>query len=57
MVIEVLNIARTMELHGIHQVDEHIRTLGDTFLAKIAATPSSTGLTPKGFAVGTGGGA
>src|SRR5512145_1520801 len=34
-------------------VDEHIRTLGDTFLAKIAGTPSSTGLTPKGFAVGT----
>ncbi len=38
-------------------VDEHIRTLGDTFLAKIAGTPSSTGLTPKGFAIGTGGGA
>ncbi len=36
-------------------VDEHIQTLGDTFLAKIAGTPSSTGLTPKGFAVGTGG--
>jgi bacterioferritin len=36
-------------------VDEHIRTLGDTFLAKIAGSPSSTGLTPKGFAVGTGG--
>ena len=38
-------------------VDEHIRKLGDTFLAKIAGTPSSTGLTPKGFVVGTGGGA
>jgi bacterioferritin len=37
-------------------VDEHIRKLGDTFLAKIAGTPSSTGLTPKGFAVGTDGG-
>jgi bacterioferritin len=36
-------------------VDEHIQTLGDTFLAKIAGTPSSTGLTPKGFVVGTGG--
>ena len=38
-------------------VDEHIRTLGATFLAKIAGTPSSTGLTSKGFAVGTGDGA
>jgi bacterioferritin len=38
-------------------VDEHIKTLGDTFLAKIAGTPSSTGLTPKGFAVGTTSGA
>jgi bacterioferritin len=38
-------------------VDEHITDLGDTYLAKIAGTPSATGLTPKGFAVGTGGGA
>jgi bacterioferritin len=38
-------------------VDEHIKTLGDTFLAKIAGTPASTGLTPKGFAIGTGGAA
>jgi bacterioferritin len=36
-------------------VDEHIQDLGGTYLAKIAGTPSSTGLTPKGFAVGTGG--
>jgi bacterioferritin len=36
-------------------VDEHITDLGDTYLAKIAGTPSATGLTPKGFAVGTGG--
>ena len=34
-------------------VDEHIKTLGDTYLAKIAGTPASTGLTPKGFAIGT----
>lgn len=33
-------------------IDTHIKKLGDTFLAKIAGTPSSTGLTPKGFAVG-----
>ena len=36
-------------------VDEHIADLGDAYLAKIAGTPSATGLTPKGFAVGTGG--
>jgi bacterioferritin len=36
-------------------VDDHIKKLGDTYLAKIAGTSSSTGLTPKGFAVGGGG--
>lgn len=33
-------------------VNEHIQKLGDIYLAQIAGTPSSTGLTPKGFAVG-----
>jgi bacterioferritin len=32
-------------------VGEHINDLGATYLAKIAGTSSSTGLTPKGFAV------
>jgi bacterioferritin len=32
-------------------VDNHINKLGDTYLAKIAGTPSSTGLGPSGFAV------
>jgi bacterioferritin len=32
-------------------VDGHIKKLGDTYLAKIAGTPSSTGLGPSGFAV------
>ncbi|MFO7685526.1 MAG: ferritin-like domain-containing protein [Desulfobacterales bacterium] len=32
-------------------VHSHIEKLGDTYLAKIAGTPSSTGLTPSGFAV------
>jgi bacterioferritin len=35
-------------------VNEHIKKLGDTYLAKIAGTSSSTGLTPKGFAVNEG---
>jgi bacterioferritin len=30
-------------------VGEHIKSLGDTYLAKIAGTPSSTGLGPSGF--------
>jgi len=32
-------------------VQRHIEKLGDTYLAKIAGTPSATGLTPSGFAV------
>jgi bacterioferritin len=33
-------------------VNGHIEKLGDTYLAKIAGTPSSTGLGQSGFAVG-----
>jgi bacterioferritin len=33
-------------------VESHIEKLGDTYLAKIAGTPSATGLGPSGFAVG-----
>jgi bacterioferritin len=36
-------------------VDAHIKKLGATYLAKIAGTSSSTGLTPKGYAVNEGG--
>jgi bacterioferritin len=32
-------------------VDSHIKKLGDAYLAKIAGTPSSTGLQPSGFVV------
>ena len=32
-------------------VESHIENLGDTYLAKIAGTPSATGLGPSGFAV------
>jgi len=35
-------------------VSDHIEKLGATYLAKIAGTPSSTGLTPKGFAISGG---
>jgi bacterioferritin len=36
-------------------VDAHIKKLGDTYLAKIAGTPSATGLGPSGFVVSGGG--
>ena len=32
-------------------VADHIDTLGDAYLSRIAGTPSSTGLAPQGFAV------
>jgi bacterioferritin len=35
--------------------NNHIETLGDAYLSRIARTPSSTGLTPQGFAVAKGG--
>jgi bacterioferritin len=33
-------------------VSDHINNLGDSYLAQKAGTPSSTGLTPKGFVIG-----
>ena len=41
-------LAANMKLIAI---SDHIETLGDTFLSKIAGTPSSTGGTTKGFAI------
>ena len=38
-------------------VANHIKNLGDTYLSKIAGTPSSTGGTTKGFAISPAGGA
>jgi bacterioferritin len=38
-------------------INSHIENLGATFLAKIAGTPSATGLTPSGFTVSQGQGA
>jgi bacterioferritin len=32
-------------------VDEHIKRMGDTYLARIAGTPSSSGLAPQGFVI------
>lgn len=44
-----------MHFNYFDSVDNHIKKLGDTYLAKIAGTPSSTGLGPSGFAVSGGG--
>lgn len=38
-------------------IRSHIEKLGAAFLARIAGTPSETGLTPSGFTVSQGGGA
>jgi bacterioferritin len=40
-----------MHYNYFDNVDHHIKKLGDTYLAKIAGTSSSTGLGPSGFAV------
>jgi len=47
---------QTIDEEQIHynyfaNVDEHIRTLGGTYLAKIAGTSSATGLGPSGFVI------
>lgn len=41
------------QIHYNHfdNVADHIKTLGDTYLARIAGTPSTTGGTTKGFAL------
>jgi bacterioferritin len=41
-------------LNYFDNVDEHIKTLGDTYLSKIAGTPSSTGGFSKGFLLSQG---
>jgi bacterioferritin len=41
-----------IHLNYFDNVHSHIDKLGDTYLAKIAGTPSSTGLGTSGFAVG-----
>lgn len=45
------------QVHFNHfdNVQNHIDSLGDNYLSKIAGTPSATGLQPQGFAVAKGG--
>jgi len=44
-----------LHMNYFGNVDDHIQTLGDTYLSKIAGTPASTGGTTKGFALPGGG--
>jgi bacterioferritin len=48
------NIIDEEQIHYnyFNDVSNHIETLGDTYLAQIAGTPSSTGPSNKGFAIG-----
>ena len=43
--------AKQIHYNDFDNVNSHIKKLGDTYLAKIAGTSSSTGLGPSGFAV------
>ena len=53
-VFETIIDEEQIHFNYFDNVSGHIDSLGDTYLAQIAGTPSATGLTPKGFAVGTG---
>jgi bacterioferritin len=44
-----------VHLNYFDSVSAHIEKLGSAYLAKVAGTPSSTGLQPQGFAVNKGG--
>ncbi len=44
-----------LHLSYFENEDSHIETLGDSYLSRIAGTPSATGLTPQGFAIAKGG--
>lgn len=53
---EQIIVEEQIHLDYFDDTDSHIQKLGDTFLANMAATPSSTGGTTKGFAISKGGG-
>jgi bacterioferritin len=52
---ETITAEEQTHFNYFDNVDEHIKTLGDTYLSKIAGTPSSTGGFSKGFVLGQGG--
>lgn len=48
---EVIIDEEQIHYNYFDNVSEHIKTLGNTYLANIAGSPSSTGLAPQGYAV------
>ena len=55
--LQLINDEEQMHYNYFDNVDDHIKNLGQTYLAKIAGTPSATGLNTQGFAARQGGGA
>jgi bacterioferritin len=55
-VFETIIDEEQLHFNYFDSVRAHIEKLGPAYLAKIAGTPSSTGLQPQGFAVSGGGG-
>jgi bacterioferritin len=58
--IDIYNFESIIDDEQLHfnyfdNVRDHIEKLGDTYLANIAGSPSTTGLQPSGFAVAKGG--
>jgi bacterioferritin len=54
-VFETIIDDEQLHFNYFDSVRAHIEKLGPAYLAKIAGTPSSTGLQPQGFAVSGGG--
>ena len=54
---QLLNDEEQIHYNYFDNVAEHIEKLGQTYLAKIAGTPSATGLNTQGFVARQGGGA
>ena len=50
-IFEAIIDAEQIHYNYFDSVDSHIKTLDGTYLAKIAGTPSSTGLGKSGFAI------
>lgn len=49
-VLEVIIAEEQLHFNYFDKISEHLKNLGDTFLARIAGTPASTGPASKGFA-------
>jgi bacterioferritin len=55
--LQLINDEEQVHYNYFDNVDDHMKNLGQTYLAKIAGTPSATGLNTQGFAARQGGAA